>query len=371
MQPIKRKRVIRVGSGAWSIYLPKKWIDSWSPQQQEGREVDLHLISGRLLIVPALLDNRLETTVEADQRRVGDVLRSAYVQGHEFVRLRPSSKHFDNDAIAHARDLLRHLDERIVAIVGPDLIGFDLPATGTASTTSGPDMLRLMAAKAHETMDLAAECIEQAAANPERSLHAAKLLQSIHEEDLSRLYHQTLRRVATLDLPLETISDVQMLDLAAFLLYNIGNQCVAIAATVLGDLGLQPGDLAFPRVDLLKRLPKRPAPPPVARDIAQGHRTSMREARELLKRVIAAVVDGNGDLAALADEARQARLTQQQRLFEAVVRHWGDEASKAAAGRGFSAYQLSNPIANILGAIVGIAQQALTFTAAPKPGGRP
>src|SRR5688572_18974933 len=46
--PIKRKRVTQVGSGAYSIYLPKRWIDGWPPEQREKREVDLHQINQSL-----------------------------------------------------------------------------------------------------------------------------------------------------------------------------------------------------------------------------------------------------------------------------------------------------------------------------------
>src|SRR5687767_684313 len=152
VQAIKRKRVTRVGSGAWSVYLPKKWIDSWTPAQQEGREVDLHIISGSLLIVPVLQDRGFEATGPADVEALRTLLLSAYVRGYESVRLHPADR-FPNDAIAAARDFLRHLDERLVATVGPELIGFELPATGGAAPAV--DLLQSMGARLGETLDLA------------------------------------------------------------------------------------------------------------------------------------------------------------------------------------------------------------------------
>ncbi|MEK6976039.1 MAG: hypothetical protein AABY18_06825 [Candidatus Thermoplasmatota archaeon] len=368
VEPIKRKRVTRVGSGAWSVYLPKKWIDSWTQQQQEGREVDLHLISGSLLIVPVVQDRTYVATAPAGVPLLRITLLSAYVRGYEKVELRPTDR-FPNDAIAAARDLLRHLDERIVATVGPDLIGFTMPPGGSNPPT---DLLQVMGARLTQTLDLAAECVEHASNDPERVVHAARLLQSIQEEDVSRILHQTLRRVATLDLPLESVSDFQLLDMAAFLLDGVGSQALAIAQTVLRDLGLSLQDLAYPREDVLRRLPKRDPQPPVARDILQGHRTAVREARDLLGRLLPALRDS--DLAALgavvADSAK-ARDDLQARVFEAVVRHWGEESSPEDATRGFAAYQLTNPLSNLASAIGACAGQALLFLAAKKPAVQP
>jgi hypothetical protein len=368
VEPIKRKRVTRVGSGAWSVYLPKKWIDSWTPQQQDGREVDLHLISGSLLIVPVVQDRSFAATAPPDVPLLRVMLLSAYVRGYEKVELRPLER-FPNDAIAAARDLLRHLDERIVATVGPDLIGFTLPATPNSPPV---DLLQVMGARLAETLDLAAECVEHASHDPERVVHAARLLQSIQEEDVARILHQTLRRVATLDLPLESITDFQLLDLAAFLLNGVGTQSLDIAQTVLRDLGLGLQDLAYPREELLRRMPKRDAPPPVARDMLQGHRATLREARALLGRLLPALRDN--DLAALGSvvaDAAKARDDLQARVFEAVVRHWGEESSQEDAARGFAAYQLTHPMANLVSAIWACAGQAMLFLAAKKPGPRP
>lgn len=366
MEPIKRKRVTRVGSGAWSVYLPKKWIDSWTPGQQEGREVDLHLISGSLLIVPVQQDRAFTATAPASVPLLRTLLLSAYIRGYLHVDVRPADgARFPNEAIAAARDLLRHLDERLVATVGPDRIGFTMPADAAPATG---DLLQAMGARLLETLDLAQECVEHAASDPERVLHAARLLQAIQEEDVSRILHQTLRRVATLELPLESVTDFQFLDLAAFLLDGVGSQSLAVAQTVLADLGLGLKDLAYPRDEVLRRMPRRGALPPVARDILQGHRTALREARALLVRLLGALRTGShDDLVSVVADAAKARDEQQARVFEAVVRHWGDEASKGDAARGFAAYQLANPVANLLSAIWACAGQSLLFLAARKP----
>ena len=369
MEPIKRKRVTQVGSGAWSIYLPKKWIDSWSPDQQAGREVDLHLISNSLLIVPVLQDRSIEARVSCKADALRTILLSSYVRGAAAVRLTPEEGRFDSDCIAATRDFLRHLDERLVATVGPDTIGFHLPETGPAPVGTGLDLRALMAAKVREVVGLAADCIEHAGTDPDRALHAARLLQAIHDEDLSRLFHQTMRRVATLELPLESVTDFQLLDLAASHFHAMGAQAVRMAQTILEGYGLRLDDLAYPRADLLKRLGHRPALPPVAREIIQGYRRPFATAQGLVAGLPTPLAAGDAAaLRAVGADALAARAALQEALFSAVVRHWGDEASKEGAEQGFTAYQAGHPLANLLGSIASLAEHAITLTAAkPKP----
>lgn len=369
MEPVKRKRVTQVGSGAWSIYLPKKWIDSWTPEQRAGREVDLHAISGSLLIVPVLQDRSFQATVRPDGAAVRTLLLSSYVRGAAAVRLFPSPGRFDSDCIAAARDFLRHLDERLVATVGPDAIGYALPVQVASMAGDGLAQMSLMAAKVREVVGLAADCVEHFGTDPDRALHAARLLQAIHEEDLSRLHHQTLRRVATLEFQLESVTDFQLLDLAAGHYHAMGAQCVRVAATVLDSYGLRLEDLAYPRADLVKRMGRRDPPPPVAREMVQGYRHPFAVAESLVVSLPGLLVAGDvAGLGALAQEALKARATLQESLFEAVVRHWGDEASQAGAKAGFTAYQAGHPLANLLGSIASLAEHAITLTAAkPKP----
>ena len=365
MEPLKRKRVTRVGSGAWSIYLPKKWIDSWTPEQQAGREVDLHPISGSLLVVPVLQERGYSAQVPSTANAVRTMLLSAYVRGYATVRLTPATGRFDSDCIAATRDFLRHLDERLVATVEPSAIGFALPVAVASAQGTGLELLGLMAAKVREVVGLAADCAQHAADDPDRALHAARLLQAIHEEDLSRLFHQTLRRVATLELQLASVTDFQLLDLAASHLHAMGAQCVRVAATVLEGYGLGLDDLAYPRADLVKRLGRRPAPPLLAREIVQGYRAPFAAAQELVVALPGRMLSGDGPgLAALASDALKARAALQESLFEAVVRHWGDEASKAHPEPGFGAYQTGQPLSNLLGSLATLAEHAITLTAA-------
>src|ERR1051325_429061 len=252
VEAVKRKRVTQVGSGAWSIYLPKKWIDSWIPEQQAGREVDLHRISNSLLVAPVRQARAFPATTPPRPDTVRTLLLAAYVRGHDAVELRPDAGAFDSDCIAATRDFLRHLDERLVATVTPEAIGFRLPEAVPGARGGRAALLGLMASKVREVVALAADCAEHHGSDPDRALHAARLLQSIHDEDVARLFHQTLRRAATLDLPLQAVTDFQLLDLAASHLHGIGAQAVRVAATILEGYGLTLDDLAYPRPDLVR-----------------------------------------------------------------------------------------------------------------------
>ncbi len=367
METIKRKRVTQVGSGAYSVYLPKKWIDTWPKEQQAGREVDLHLINGSLLIVPVLQDRAQSMLAPSDALQVRSLLLSSYVRGHERLELSPKDGRFDNDCITAARDFLRHLDERLVATVGPTLIGFELRSRPDALGQGGEDLLQMMGAKLLQVLDLAAECVEHSSKDPDRTLHAARLLVSIQDEDVARLFHQTLRRVATLELPLESVSDFQFLDLAAFLLHSIGTQACQVAQTTIEELGLTLADLDYPRADLLKRLKPRDLPPPVVRDMLLAHRSAFHDAKTQLAALLAALPKNDAAALGAVVQATQAARTQlQARLFDVVVGHWGEAVGPDIAQRAFAAYQLANPIANILGAMTGVAMQAVTFTAAKR-----
>ncbi|MCA1812189.1 MAG: hypothetical protein LC623_09300 [Halobacteriales archaeon] len=363
MPPIKRKRVTQVGSGAYSIYLPKRWIDGWPPEQQARREVDLHQINQSLLIVPVLRGDPLDLACGTATPTVLALLHSAYVRGHHQVTLTPKDGRFSDDCVAAARDFLRRLDERLRSGVGPDRIGFALQQGLPAPFASGTDLLQSMAARLREVIDLAAECVEASADQPDRALHAARLAAAIHEEDLARLFAQALRLVATLELPLGRVSEFQLLDLAAAEHHAAGAACVRVAATVLAGYGLTLADLAYPRQDLLKRIGRRPATPQLARDILQAHRAAFQAAQRILAAVGPALQAHDVEaLLGLQEQARAAQEQQNAALLTIARAHWGKE--EGAPGAGFTAHQLGQPIGALLGALGRLAQTGLALCGA-------
>ncbi|HUR62228.1 MAG TPA: hypothetical protein VM286_07700 [Candidatus Thermoplasmatota archaeon] len=363
MPAIKRKRVTQVGSGAYSIYLPKRWIDGWSPEQQARREVDLHQINQSLLIVPAIRADHLELQTATDPATVCAILHSAYVRGHHDVTLTPRGGRYGDDCVAAAREFLRRLDERLRSTVAGDRITFTLQRELPPPFTSGTDLLQFMATRLREVIELASECVESSADQPDRALHAARLLVAIHAEDLSRLFAQALRLVATLELPLGRISDFQLLDLAADEYHTAGTACVQVADTVLAGYGLEPGALAYPRADLLKRIGRPKPAGELARAILQGYRASFQAALRILAEIGPALQ--SHDVAVFLRLQREARAAQEQQLREllaAARAHWGKE--DRSPGADFTAHQLSQPISSLLGCLGRLAQTGLTLSGA-------
>lgn len=362
MEPIKRKRVTRVGSGAYSIYLPKKWIDAWTPEQQDRREVDLHRINQALLIVPALSDQSLEAIIPPDKRAVRRWLLSAYLRGKQDVALLPEGGRFENEAITAGRDFLRHLDERLVASSTPEKIGYELDPARPAPYGTGADLLAAMGAKVLEMLGLAEDAVSTYGRDPDRALHALGLLKSIHDEDVSRYFHQAIRMVGTLELPVRTVTDFQILDLVAADLHRMGDHAVRVAQTILRQFGLDLEHLAYPRDHLLERMGDRPPLRGIAREMVRGYGAAFQEARVLVQDLLDGLL--RPDVPLLADLIGRSYAAQdaiQQRIFDAVLHHWGQEdaTDPGMAMAGFTAYQLSVPIANILGGVANTARHGL------------
>ena len=363
MQPIKRKRVTQVGSGAYAVYLPKKWIDAWSREQREKREVDLHLINNSLLIVPVLRRRRFDAAVPTDQPSVRMMLLSAYVRGHHEVTLRPQRGQFDEDCVAMARDFLRHLDERLVTTVQAEQVGFMVQQDMPPPVGSGADLLRLMATKLREMIALAAECVDSYGTRPERAVHTAQLLQTLQEEDLSRLYHQALRLVANLELPLGTVSDFQLLDLVAAELQTVGAKCVAVAHAVVGGYGLTPADLRRPRADLTKHLATAQELPAIVLAITRVYARSFEEARDLLQRFTEAMVARDATtLIALVAHANEGEETLNRRLFATIESVVGQSGGITPAA--YTAYQVRHATGSVFSGLSRAAERAASLSAA-------
>ncbi len=359
-----RKRVTRVGSGAYSIYLPKKWIDAWPPSQQEGREVLLHGVNDALLIVPAIQDGSYEAAVQDHPDAIQHRLISAYVRGHSNVRLTPTEGTFHTETQIRARDVLRHTDERIVAQVSGKSIGFDLDPNASPPFANGSDLLHLLASRVREVLQLAGEATGSYGSDPERALHAMQMLRDIHQDDVSRLWHQALRLVATISLPLETVSDFQWLDLCAAELHTTSSQCLHVVTAILEEWQCDLQALDYPRSHTLSNLPELGPLPPIAKGMLRAYRGAFEAAQHLLGDSMLALAKGDAaSLEAVARSARTAQAELQDALFTNAVAHWGQQDPDNGA-RASTANRISHPVGHILGSIARLNERALLLLAA-------
>lgn len=365
-EPPKRKRVTRVGSGAYSIYLPKKWIDAWLPEQRRTREVELRFISQSLLVSPVIIDRSHAATVAVDTEAVRMHLLSSYVRGHHRTTLRPpEGERFDNDCVTAARDFLRHLDERLVATSSPAAIGFTLDPDLPPPATTGADLLNVLGAKVREVIALAADAVRTYGHDPDRTLHTLRLLHRIHDEDVQRLFHQVLRLVATLEIPMPSVSEYQFLALAGAEMHQISGNAVKMANALLVAYRLQPRDLDYPRQHLLERM----APPAklrgVAKDLVRAYKEPFEETQELLRRLTESFQ--RRDVAAMGEIMQAAPAAQdrlQASLFEAVVAHLGQATDAEGARAADVAGKIGPPLANILDSLRMISHHAVVLLTA-------
>ncbi len=363
MEAVIRKRVTKVGSGAWSIYLPKKWIDAWTPAQQEGREVDLRYISESILVTPVLSEEAYEVEAPDQPDVVRMLLLSGYIRGYNRITLHPADQ-FGNDTIAMARDFLRHLDERIVADCRPDAIQLRLQAD-MGSDADAADVLGVLASKVSETLRLAADAIASYAHDPDRTLHALRLLRDTKQEDVDRLFYQAARLVATLGIPLESVSQYQLLGLVASDLQRVSEQATRMGQTILKDLGLEEEDLDYPRAHLLERI-RNPRPPTgVAKELHGVTRRGFETLDGLLKHLMEAL--SKADVPALVVvgmEAAQARRGIQDDVLRRVAEHWGTQTEPEEALVAFTASKHATNLQNAFDHVESICHQATGLLAA-------
>ncbi len=360
-----RKRVSQVGSGAWSIYLPKKWIDQWETAQQEGREVELRAIGPALLISPVITRQRHDGAVDGTADVVCMRLLSAYLRGYHDVHLSPAKGTFDNDCIFEARDFLRHLDERLEAFCGPDEIGFHLRADLPAPIASAEDLLQMMAAKVDEVLRLAEDAIRTYRHDADRALHALRLLRDTHEEDVSRLFYQATRMVATLEIPMPSVSAYQLLGLVAADLQRVSEQCLRIADAILEEYGLNSDELAFPRNHLMERIRMPTMTTGISRDFLNIARSHFQGVRDAVDAVVAAIRNHDQEaLAAVEHRAEELTLSIRTKVFEAAGASWGQEGIEDEAMMALNTSKHTTCLVQALDHIRAIAATARSLTAA-------
>lgn len=365
MESIKRKRVTRVGSGAFSIYLPKKWIDSWPEAQQESREVDLHLINDALLISPAHVDHRAMMSVPDEQGLVCQRLQSAYVRGIDRLELTPTDGDFGAETIASARDLLRHLDERLSVTSTPAAIGFSLDPNLPPNVTSGADLLRILTAKVRDMVDLCAEAVDTHLVDPDRSIHAMTLMRTTQQEDVRRLLHQALRMVARIELPMRSISDFQLLDLLAADLERFGSHLVRIAEILLSDLRLDLNDLDYPRSHVLKQIGTLPVRPPLVQELIRNYRDGFAAIATALAAAMDAVQDRDMDtLSRLQTTIMEQQDAMADRFFATITEHWGEDMDAKQAMGVFAMARVASILADLAHVLRSTCHHALILLAA-------
>lgn len=325
--------------------------------------MELRAIGPGMLITPVITRQRYDAVVPANATDVQMQLLSAYLRGHHDVHL-STEKQFDNDCIAQSRDFLRHLDERLEATCSPDEIGFHLRADLPATVASSDDLLQIMAAKVDEVLRLAEDAVRYYRHDADRSLHALRLLRDTHEEDVSRLFYQATRLVATLEIPMPSVSAYQLLGLAAADLQRVSEQCLRMADAILLEYGITQQQLDFPRSHLMEQIRMPAMTSGVSRSFLDIARSHFEPVRGLVDKIVNAMREA--DQQALADavlEAEETTMSIRTAIFQEAGKSWGQDGIEAEAMTALNTSKFTTCLVQAIDHLRAIAITARSLTA--------
>lgn len=323
-----RKKATRAGRGAHAIYLPKAWLDAWSPKQAERAEIDLVSLDEHLILSPVIASTETETHMESDDpESLVRLLLSAYVSGHRAFTVHRKGG-FTDAQLMEARRSLRLLDERLDVEWADDHIRFVRDATDADRIEVGHHLYDLTG-KVLEATESLGELLEFFPHNPARVLHAVHLVNAIERGDIQRVKNQAYRQVGRLRVRADRVADLQLLMLGTHTLARMGKLLVETSSTISDHLGIPRDRLHYPPELLEKDLLEVAAPGPVFRGFVEQARQDLERFTELLHEVRRLCgpdgkgrIDGEAALA-LARRAQAAHDEVSDHLMDRVRKTWG------------------------------------------------
>ncbi|MFP4196691.1 MAG: hypothetical protein ACLFS6_03455 [Methanomassiliicoccales archaeon] len=253
MSSPNRKRVTKTGKGAFSLYLPKRWIDQWSKEQLKERRVDLQEVGDHLIISPIIKGSFQTGFLEhGDEDEIRQFLLCSYVQGYESAELR--SEGFSDEQMSAARNFVRLLDERLILDVREESIGYGRDFKVNMDSPSVDQLQRLLFEKLHESLRLSKELIAHLNGNRNRTIHLLHTLRTLEEEDIDRVAMQIMRRASRMEITFHSFPDLFYTVLTTDLLEKLGDAIFGIAEGVCDLYGLDKGRLSFPMETILEEM---------------------------------------------------------------------------------------------------------------------
>jgi hypothetical protein len=240
-----RKRVTRSGKGAFSLYLPKKWVDNWSEDQYKDRKVDLLELDDHLIISPVRKNTTKSLSLDAGtDDEIRQYLLCTYVRGYESADL--ESKRFADDQMSAARSFMRLLDEKMILDISEDRIAFGRSFKVSLESPTISQMQRLLFEKIQESLRLARELLEHFDKNPTRAIYLLKMMRTLEEEDVDRMSMQIFRRASRMELKFDSFADLFFVVLTTDMLEKLGDSIFGIARSVCRFYGMDEELLLFP-----------------------------------------------------------------------------------------------------------------------------
>lgn len=250
-----RKKVTRSGKGAFSLYIPKRWIDRWKGEQAKERTVDLLQMDDHLIISPVLKGSSKSAMLDSDSvEEVRHFLLSCYVRGFESAEIVTNGR-FTDEQICGARSFVRSLDDRLTLDITENRIAYDKNAAAMLSRPDATQLQRLLFDKLLEGVRLMEELLEYFDKNPRRAIHIMQMLRLL-EEDTDRLALQILRLASRMEIPFENLVDLYYIVLTTNTMENLGDSMFGMVRNVCMFYNLDPAKLPYPPDALIKEISK-------------------------------------------------------------------------------------------------------------------
>ena len=250
-----RKKVTRSGKGAFSLYIPKRWIDGWKGEQARDRTVDLLQMDDYLIISPVQKGSSKSVRLDSDSvDEVRHFLLSCYVRGFESAEVVAKDR-FTDEQICEARSFVRSLDDRLTLDISETRIAYDKNAAAMLSRPDAAQLQRLLLDKLLEGLRLVEELLEHFDRNPRRAIHLMQMLRLL-EEDTDKLALQILRLASRMEIPFENLVDLYYVILTTNTMENLGDSMFEMVRIVCRAYNIDPAKLMYPPETIIKEIAK-------------------------------------------------------------------------------------------------------------------
>jgi len=289
-----RKRVTRSGKGAFSLYLPKKWVDDWCEEQSSERKVDLLEMDDHLIISPVMKNNSSSASLNGGRDdEIRQFLLCTYVRGYESADL--TSNRFSDEQICAARSFMRLLDEKMILDVSEDRIAYGRSFKVSLESPTISQMQRLLFEKIQESMRLASELIQHFDDNPRRAIHLLKMMHTLEEEDVDRLSMQIFRRATRMEFKFDSFADLFFVVLTTDLMEKMGDSIFKIARSVCRFYDMKEDRLLFPLEVVVKDIEVESIPVDQSfEDMRQFHLSMLDECGSRLREIMDLTLERSG-----------------------------------------------------------------------------
>jgi hypothetical protein len=284
------KKISRAGSGGYSLYLPKRWINNWSEAQQKEKEIEMFEVGDQLIISPMQSRKVLTKKIEgASQEELIYHMLSAYIRGADNFTI--TQEGLSDINIGEIRNILRFLDENLMVRAERNSISFENRPVAAYDPGS---LIPLLFDKLIEAENLAADLVNDCDTNPVRCIHLMRMLYALEKEDVNRLSLQIFRNLSRCRSPAKDFIDINFKWSSANMLEIIGDGLYGVVQIVCRSYGINPNDLQYPAEYLEKKMVDRSPVLGDAEKLRMQLVIDLREGAIMLSKAKEAIVSGDG-----------------------------------------------------------------------------